>query len=183
MKHFIAGFIVALILMPQFAATSEYSREVTAEVTIEQKGEEIRVTKNSKAFRSICYIVEAERAANGVVPIDFAQAVTATEFPLLLTAIAKEESTYFVGARNRNSGAWGLFQVRQCVWGELSSPHSAAEQAKQAERVLRYYLDVHQGKVKPALAGYLGGEIEGSTYVDRVYTTFIKLKGGHYARS
>ena len=163
--------------MPSLASSGDYARDVKIEYTIEQRGDDVRIKKNSKTFRSICYAVETTESANKISPVDFAQAVLDTEFPALLTAIAKEESTFVLRAKHKRSGAWGLFQVRQCVWGELTTPDSAAEQAKQAERVLKYYLNESRGRIVPALEGWLGGARKGSTYVARVLKTYRSLKG------
>jgi len=164
------------MLAPSFVSSASYARHTTYMATIEQRGEHTYVVPTSRQYRAIFRVVDKYRhTKKGIDPSEFAHAVTSTSVPLLLTAIARPESSYVKTAKNP-SGAFGLFQVMPSVWGEPLDRLSAVAQAQQAEKVILYYLKVNKGRLRPALIGYLGGEGHNSTYVTTVLTTLRELK-------
>lgn len=166
----------SLVLAPSFVSSAGYTRSVSRTVIVEQRGDHTYVVPTSRQHRAICKVVDKYRhPRKGIDPVEFAQAVGITTLPLLLTAVARAESTYVKTAKNR-SGAFGLFQVMPSVWGEPANPHSAAEQAQQAEKIMLHYLKINRGRLRPALIGYLGGEGKGSKYVSTVLKTYAELK-------
>lgn len=90
-------------------------------------------------------------------PMDMAKAVLNTKRPVVLAAIAIQESNADPKAVGDNGASHGAFQVQKQHWGRVSS--DPADQAQQAERILDELVD-HEPRgslCRRTLAKYNGG--------------------------
>lgn len=134
------AIVLGIAGAPQYAAPSDYNREVGPRYIMEVKG--YRMAFSPRAPLSIR--IERFALSNGCDPDiapELAELLVACDYPRVLAAIACRESRFDLEARGA-VGERGMFQVRPDVWGDPG--RSVYSQVQKTNEILSALIERHR---------------------------------------
>ena len=145
-------FLAALLLQSEVCSSADYTRHVSAENIIENRGGEVLLVPRSHLSRRIEKFAVAHGADPAIAP-ELAELLAACEHPRVLAAIAAKESNFNLRAGGK-SGEVGAFQRLPRVWGHPG--RTRGSRSKASARILQKLVSKADGKLLPAVRRYTG---------------------------
>lgn len=166
MKKLILILAIAA-LFPSVSGSAEFSRHVSAETVIENRGGEVLLVARSDLSKRIERFA-VKHGASPVLAPELAELISVCDHPRVLAAIAARESHFNDRARGR-LGAIGMYQQRPDVHGHPG--RTWVEQTRSAERLLNDLVAGAGGKLPVAARRYNGSGPDAVAYSKWVMKT------------
>ncbi len=163
MKRLIV-IIAAVALLPKLSGSAEYSRTVSAESVIENRGGKVLLVARSGLSKRIERFAVAHGANPNIAP-ELAELISVHEHPRVLAAIAAKESGFNLLARG-SAGEVGAYQIIPKLHGHPGRTWDS--QTKAAERLLNDLVSDANGKLEPAVRRYNGSGEKAERYAKHV---------------
>lgn len=156
--------IAAVALLPKLAGSAEYSRTVSAENVIENRGGKVLLVPRSGLSKRIERFAVTYGAKPDIAP-ELAELISVHEHPRVLAAIAAKESGFNLSARG-SAGEVGAYQIIPKLHGHPGRTWDS--QTKAAERLLNELVSDANGKLEPAVRHYNGAGPKAVKYAKHV---------------
>lgn len=163
MKRLIV-IVAAVALLPKLSGSAEYSRTVSAENVIENRGGKVLLVARSGLSKRIERFAIAHGAKPDIAP-ELAELISVHEHPRVLAAIAAKESGFNLLARG-SAGEVGAYQIIPKLHGHPGRTWDS--QTKAAERLLNDLVSDANGKLEPAVRRYNGSGEKATRYAKHV---------------
>lgn len=156
--------LVLCLLFPSICGSADYTRSVSAESIIENRGGQVLLKSRSGLSKRIERFSIAHGADPKIAP-ELAELLAACEHPRVLAAVAAKESRFNPNAVGK-SGEIGAWQVIPKHWGHPG--RSLRSQAKKSEAILKELVDASGGKLEVAVRKYNGSGPKAVRYASHV---------------
>lgn len=163
MKRLIV-IIAAIALLPKLAGSAEYSRTVSAENVIENRGGKVLLVPRSGLSKRIERFAVIH-GANPTIAPQIAELLATCEHPRVLAAIAARESNFNENAIGSKHEI-GMFQVLPSVHGHPGK--TWADQTKTSERILHDLISESDGDLRTGVRKYNGSGAAARKYASHV---------------
>lgn len=154
----------AVMLLPTIPNSAEYTRYVSAENVVTNRGGEVLLKPRSPLSKRIERFAVKHGADPAIAP-QLAELLAACEHPRVLTAIAAKESGFNLRARG-SAGEVGAFQIIPRYHGHPGN--SWESQTDAAERLLKDLVSDSGGRLEVAVRRYNGAGPKAVKYARHV---------------
>ena len=131
---------------------------------------------------------QSAQEAASTTPVDAARPWRLARYAFVSSSWQPEQSTGFSAGAISNKGARGLMQLMPATAARfgVTNPHNPAQSIMAGARYLKFLLDLFEGRVDLALAGYNAGEGAVQKYGNRVppyaeTRNYVQSIGSRYA--
>jgi len=156
--------VLAVVLLPKLSGSAEYSRTVSAENVIENRGGKVLLRARSGLSKRIEIFAVKHGAKLDIAP-ELAELISVHEHPRILAAIAAKESGFNLFARG-GAGEIGAYQIIPKLHGHPGRTWDS--QTKAAERLLNELVSDANGKLETAVRRYNGSGPKSIKYAKHV---------------
>ena len=156
--------LAAVALLPKLSGSAEFSRHVSAENIIENRGGQVLLKPRSGLSKRIERFAVAHGAKPEVAP-ELAELIATCDHPRVLAAIAAKESNFNDRARGK-AGEIGMYQVLPRVHGHPG--RTWRDQTKTSERLLNELVSDAGGVLQVAVRRYNGSGPKAAHYAKHV---------------
>lgn len=163
--------LATLALLPKLCSSGEYSRHVSPETIVENRGGQVLLQPRSGLSKRIEAFAIKHGADPRIAP-ELAELLAACDHPRVLAAIAAKESNFNLRARGR-SGEVGAYQIIPRDWGHPG--YTWHSQTKAAERILNELTESTAGKLLPAVSRYNGSGPRAAAYGKHVMAMAMSI--------
>lgn len=161
----------AVMLLPTIPSSAEYTRDVSAENVIVNRGGEVLLKPRSDLSKRIERFAVKHGADPAIAP-QLAELLAACDHPRVLTAIAAKESGFNIRARGK-SGEVGAFQIIPRLHGHPGN--SWESQTDAAERLLNELISDSGGRLDVAVRKYNGAGPKAIKYARHVMSMAMSI--------
>jgi len=163
---------LAVCALPSICGSGEYSRKITPDAIVENRGGQHWVKQRSKLSKRIESFA-VKYGADEMLAAEMAELLCALENGKVLAAIAAKESGFDVRALGR-VGEVGAYQVLPKYWGDPGNNFSS--QTEKADKILQELLDASNGDLAAALERYNGTGLKAKAYASSVLSLAAKIQ-------
>lgn len=162
---------LAVFSLPSICGSGEYSRKITPDAIVENRGGRLWAKQRSNLSKRIESFA-VKYGADELLAADMAELLCTHKNGKVLAAIAAKESGFDVLARGR-AGEVGAYQVLPKYWGEPGN--SFGSQTEKADKILQELLEASNGNLATALEKYNGSGLKARAYASSVLSLAARI--------